>query len=150
MWAQFRSEFYWRWGYSSRLKLKIWLENCLDVFTDSHFQVKFWSVLGILLRYVCFINFVVCWPTTQLWSAVFPCYIVGEGIHPGKINQSYFFCLLWPHLLHPGHLLSDFSAHKVPEQQARRSYHVMSVQDKIDKLMEWVNEWSNYLWLGLF
>lgn len=143
MWAQFWSEFYRRQGYNSRLKLQVWLENCLDVFTDSHFQVKFCSVLSLPSRCL-FVSLI------SLFAAVFPCYKAGESLHSGRINQCYFFPFfhLWPDLPHPGHLLNAFNANKVPEQQARRSHPVMSVQDKIDKPMEWINVWWNYLWLG--
>lgn len=82
--AQFWSEFYRRRGYNSRLKLQICLENCLDVFTGSHFQVKFWSVLSIFSIYL-FVSLI------SLLVVVFPCYLAGENLHPGKINQCYFF-----------------------------------------------------------
>lgn len=80
----------------------------MDVFTNSHFQVKFWSVLNMLSKCL-FVSLIICSSISLLVNK--------RKLSAGKIDQCYFspLYLLSPGLAHFGHFPSNFSAHKVQE-----------------------------------
>lgn len=81
-----------------------WLGNCLDVFTDSHFQVKLWSVLNMLSECL-FVSLIICWCISFLVSrrklSTMQPYI--------SVTFSPLYLLSSGHL---GHFLSNFNGHK--------------------------------------